>query len=37
LQPYAFTHKRRMRSGETHYLDNPMMGLIIQVRKVNNG
>ncbi|WP_370517129.1 MULTISPECIES: peptidoglycan binding protein CsiV [unclassified Salinivibrio] len=34
LQPYAFTHKRRMRSGETHYLDNPMMGMIIQVRKV---
>ncbi|WP_025674577.1 peptidoglycan binding protein CsiV [Salinivibrio socompensis] len=37
LQPFAFTHKRRMRSGETHYLDNPMMGMIIQVRKVNNG
>jgi len=35
LQPYAFTHKRRMRSGETHYLDNPMMGMIIQVRKAN--
>ncbi|WBA10661.1 peptidoglycan binding protein CsiV [Salinivibrio kushneri] len=36
LQPYAFTHKRRMRSGETHYLDNPMMGMIIQVRKVQD-
>ncbi|SIN83373.1 peptidoglycan binding protein CsiV [Salinivibrio sp. ES.052] len=35
LQPYGFTHKRRMRSGETHYLDNPMMGMIIQVRKAN--
>ncbi|MBO0181007.1 CsiV family protein, partial [Vibrio parahaemolyticus] len=26
--------KRRMRSSETHYLDNPLMGMIIQVRRV---
>ncbi|MCO4789722.1 hypothetical protein DK293_13990, partial [Vibrio cholerae] len=26
--------KRRMRSGETHYLDHPLMGVIIQVRRV---
>ncbi|WP_434360310.1 peptidoglycan binding protein CsiV [Parasalinivibrio latis] len=34
LQDYAFKQKRRMRSGETHYLDHPLMGMIIQVRKV---
>ncbi len=35
LQPYAFEQKRRMRSGEIHYLDHPLMGLIIQVTKAN--
>lgn len=35
LRPYPFKHKRRMKSGETHYLDHPMLGLIIQVRRIN--
>nr|WP_269808628.1 CsiV family protein [Enterovibrio nigricans] len=34
LEPYAFKQKRRMRSGEVHYLDHPLMGLIIQVTRV---
>lgn len=34
LKPYRMEQKRRMRSGETHYLDHPFMGMIIQVRKV---
>ncbi|BBM64223.1 peptidoglycan binding protein CsiV [Vibrio alfacsensis] len=34
LKSYRLDQKRRMRSGETHYLDNPLMGMIIQVRRV---
>ncbi|MBV7297067.1 peptidoglycan binding protein CsiV [Enterovibrio paralichthyis] len=34
LKSYAFEQKRRMRSGEIHYLDHPLMGLIIQVTRV---
>ena len=34
LKSYRMDQKRRMRSGETHYLDNPLLGIIIQVRKV---
>lgn len=34
LKNYRLDQKRRMRSGETHYLDNPLMGMIIQVRRV---
>ncbi len=34
LKSYRLDQKRRMRSGETHYLDHPLMGMIIQVRKV---
>ncbi|MDF2153623.1 peptidoglycan binding protein CsiV [Vibrio sp. CAU 1672] len=34
LKSYRMEQKRRMRSGETHYLDNPLMGMIIQVRRV---
>ncbi len=34
LKTYRLDQKRRMRSGETHYLDNPLMGMIIQVRRV---
>ncbi len=34
LKTYRFNQKRRMRSGETHYLDSPVMGMIIQVRRV---
>ncbi|WP_261817107.1 peptidoglycan binding protein CsiV [Vibrio gallicus] len=36
LKDYRMQQKRRMRSGETHYLDNPLMGMIIQVRRVQN-
>ncbi len=34
LKSYRLDQKRRMRSGETHYLDHPLMGVIIQVRRV---
>ncbi|WP_083539458.1 CsiV family protein [Enterovibrio coralii] len=34
LEPYVLKQKRRMRSGEVHYLDHPLMGLIIQVTRV---
>ncbi|WP_217512178.1 peptidoglycan binding protein CsiV [Vibrio metschnikovii] len=34
LKSYRLDQKRRMRSGETHYLDHPLMGMIIQVRRV---
>ena len=33
LKSFRMDQKRRMRSGETHYLDNPLMGMIIQVRR----
>ncbi len=36
LKDYRFDQKRRMRSSETHYLDHPLMGMIIQVRRVPN-
>ncbi len=35
LKSYRFDQKRRMRSTETHFLDHPLMGVIIQVRRVN--
>ncbi|MCE0492861.1 peptidoglycan binding protein CsiV [Vibrio salinus] len=34
LKSYRLDQKRRMKSGETHYFDHPLMGMIIQVRKV---
>ncbi len=34
LKSYRMDQKRRMRSGEIHYLDHPLLGMIIQVRKV---
>lgn len=34
LKSYRMKEKRQMRSGETHYIDHPLMGMIIQVRKV---
>lgn len=34
LKSYRMKQKRRMRSGETHYLDHPLMGIVLQVRKV---
>ncbi|WP_375750355.1 peptidoglycan binding protein CsiV [Vibrio sp. HN007] len=33
LKGYRMTQKRRMRSGEIHYLDHPLMGIVIQVRR----
>lgn len=35
LKPHRMEQIRRMRSSEIHYLDNPYLGVIIQVRKVN--
>lgn len=35
LKSYHFEQKRRMRSGEIHYLDHPLMGLIIKVTRVD--
>ncbi|MDX1301938.1 peptidoglycan binding protein CsiV [Photobacterium sp.] len=34
LKSYRLSQQQRMRSGETHYLDHPLMGMIIQVRRV---
>ncbi|SHO58868.1 peptidoglycan binding protein CsiV [Vibrio quintilis] len=34
LKPYRLNQKRRMRSGETIYFDHPLMGIVLQVRKV---
>ncbi|MDF9388034.1 hypothetical protein EXZ60_04060 [Vibrio sp. 1151_11] len=34
LKSYRMDQKRRMRSNETHYLDHPLMGMIIQIRRV---
>lgn len=35
LKTFRMDQKRRMRSNETHYLDHPLMGVLIQVRRVN--
>ena len=29
-----FDHNHRLRSGEIHYFDHPLMGIIVQVRKI---
>ncbi|KJY93222.1 hypothetical protein TW84_04960 [Vibrio neptunius] len=34
LKSYRMDQKRRMRSTETHFLDHPLLGMIIQVRRV---
>ncbi len=34
LKSYRMKQKRRMRSTETHYLDHPLLGMVIQVRRV---
>lgn len=34
LKSFRIIQKRRMKSSETHYLDHPLMGIIIQVRRV---
>ncbi len=36
LKTYRFSQLKKMGSGEIHYLDNPLMGIIIQVRKTGN-
>jgi hypothetical protein len=35
LKTYRLDQKRKMRSGEIHYFDHPLMGMIVQVRKAN--
>lgn len=34
LKSYRMKQKRRMRSSEFHYLDHPLLGIIVQVRRV---
>ncbi len=34
LKSYRMMQKRRMKSGELHYLDHPLMGIIVQVRRL---
>ncbi|OLQ73489.1 hypothetical protein BIT28_21975 [Photobacterium proteolyticum] len=34
LKSYRFEQQRKMRSGETHYLDHPLMGMVIQIRRI---
>jgi len=34
LKPYRMDQKRRMRSSETHFLDHPLLGIVIQTRRV---
>ncbi|MDZ7809859.1 MAG: CsiV family protein [Arhodomonas sp.] len=33
---YPMRTRRRMRSGELHYLDHPILGVIIQTRRLGN-
>ncbi|PSW21139.1 hypothetical protein C9I98_04090 [Photobacterium sanctipauli] len=35
LKSYRFEQQRQMRSGETHYLDHPLMGMVIQIRRID--
>lgn len=34
LKSYRFEQQRKMRSGETHYFDHPLMGMVVQIRRV---
>ncbi|WP_022940808.1 peptidoglycan binding protein CsiV [Psychromonas hadalis] len=34
IKEILFDQKRRLRSGEVHYLDHPLMGIIVQIRKI---
>lgn len=34
-QVYSMTQSRRMRPGEIHYIDHPVLGLMVQARKLN--
>jgi hypothetical protein len=31
-----FDQNRRLRSGEIHYFDHPLMGMLVQIRKIND-
>ncbi|WP_026970302.1 peptidoglycan binding protein CsiV [Aliagarivorans marinus] len=33
LQSFRFDQRRRVRSGEVHYFDHPLMGMLIQIRR----
>lgn len=33
LKTYRLDQNRRIKSGETHYLDHPLMGIILQIRR----
>jgi len=34
VKEVLFDQSRRLRSGEIHYLDHPLMGIIVQIRKI---
>jgi hypothetical protein len=34
IKEALFDQRRRLRSGEIHYLDHPLMGVIVQIRKI---
>jgi len=34
IKEALFDQNRRLRSGEIHYLDHPLMGIIVQIRKI---
>lgn len=34
VKEILFDQNRRLRSGEIHYLDHPLMGIIVQIRKI---
>ena len=36
LKPFNFKQKRRMKSDEIHYIDHPLVGMILQVRKLDH-
>ncbi|MDO6707335.1 peptidoglycan binding protein CsiV [Photobacterium sp. 1_MG-2023] len=36
LKTFRFDQQRKMRSGETHYLDHPLMGMVVQIRRLDS-
>ncbi|MCM0147164.1 peptidoglycan binding protein CsiV [Photobacterium galatheae] len=36
LKTFRFDQQRKMRSGETHYLDHPLMGIVVQIRRLDS-
>ncbi|UTM56200.1 peptidoglycan binding protein CsiV [Photobacterium sp. CCB-ST2H9] len=36
LKTFRFDQQRQMRSGETHYLDHPLMGMVVQIRRLDS-